>query len=1028
MKGVNFCIQRPLIPFVFALLLLLVGIFSAFTIPLSLFPEFKNSSVSISINYSGASAVTVEKEITNKLVNTLKNINNVDTISANSQNGQSNIQINFKPMSDLEFISELSSINQAIQSAKLPNSASQPQINSASSFSSLVSVAIFSSKYTSFELANYAQENLFPALQAVPGVTKIRFDADSSVVRIKLNPQKLAQYGLSPTDVSKVLDDLNSSQPAGSFVINEHEFIINILSPFTSLPNIENLVITVQNPLSKNTSLEGGLKQITKVKKLIYLKNIASVSFESSAINPAAIGNYNGETAFILTAMSSKTANPFLAVNEIKKVLSEAKNTLPEGVYIKTLSDSAVTMSDSLYEVLITILVSTLLVVLICFIFLGRFRSTLIPAVTIPICLLGSIIFLSLLGFSLNMLTLLAMVLAIGLVVDDAIVVVEHISAYIEKGLSVKASVIKGTREISVTIIGITITILAVYVPIAFMQGQAAVLYQQFAAAIALCIFISGILALTLSPVMCLYLLKQSNPNKTQQLSTHVLQRSIFYYQKILTFILKYRWLTMIIFLLLILVALSGVMKLPAKVYPLEPNGSIDITLQSSPADNIDGLQRKALKIVEPFLKDKRLQYYAVDTTADAVTGKLTADITLRYKIRYLKQLNEIVSQINHYFQGSYSNLNISARLSPFVSMSGNADFVFVLLGTNNQDQVDKQAQQVIGELKQNPIFVDVDNNITGRQIQFELDVNVVKAEQLGISQQDIKAFLSTYLGGSQLKNELQIKGQNVPIIVQLDTKYLKDPKSLALLQIKSNTGKWYNIGSFVSLKTVAARPFIVTINGLPSVQISANISKGYSLKNAIEMVDELLPRIVPNLQYEYQQDAKTYLENTNSSIWVFVFGIIIIYLTLMILFNSFIDPFIILLTVPFSVVGGALSLYLVDGSFNVFSIIGLITLVGLITKHGVLIVQFANHQMAEGKSVFEAIHFATEHRFRPILMTTFAMMLGAIPLVFAGGLGYAAHQNLGIVIVFGLIVGTFFSLFVVPIVYTLLKRSKQLS
>ena len=697
---------------------------------------------------------------------------------------------------------------------------------------------------------------------------------------------------------------------------------------------------------------------------------------------------------------------------------------------IKLVFDESNDMAASIKEVIFTIVLACILVLIVALVFLGRFKITIVPIATIPVCLLGAVVVLNFCGFTLNIMTLLAMVIAVGLVVDDAIVVVENITRYIELGHSKMEAIVHGTANISLTIVGITLTLLAVYLPIVFASGYLAAFIKPFSLTLAAAVFISGIAALTLTPVISASLLSDSKPNRYQTAFEKILHAIIGGYHAFLKVLLDFPKIALLVIVVLVFLGGMQAWKIPKKLVPPDPNGKVSISIMGGTKDNIDTLKQQMSKF-DKFYKDPRVKYHSLSIMEDDQTHILTASSEIQYKTDYLKATPDIASNITKFIKEN----NIQSASANVMTQfgggggGGGGDVMFNLYGGSEISQVNKEASQIQDLLKASPIFSMAFANIEQPQKQLSFEIDDVKAFSLGITRESILQTLSTFYGGSQLQDYFSIDGLNVPVWIKMKDSVLTNPDSISNILIKSpETSSSFPINTFVKINMVAKPKSIGSFNHQPSVMMFAGLNKGHSMGEAINYIDSVIQKHAPQLQHRYMGAAEQYIKGNTQTIWIAILGIASVYFLLVIIFRSLLDPFIIMLTVPFTVVGGALSLYLIgaNGSINIFSSLGFITLVGLITKHGVLIVQFANDELKKGQTVREAVLLATHHRFRPVIMTTLAMVLGTLPLVLSSGMMYMSRQNLGIVIMGGLIIGTFFSLFIVPLVYALLKKAEH--
>lgn len=1009
MKWLLLCTQNKLIVYLLTIALCCIGLFCLYSISIAPFPTSTSNIIQIQFAYPGANADTVETQITSKVENAFRTIPNVQQVNATSQDASASIKLTLDSTKPNDLIQTELKIIQAIGASHLPSVVQQPQLTVQSGFSSLISYILYSDQMTPFDINTFMEAELAPKLSTLPGVSLFAFSRNP-IVRISLLPQKLAQYVLNASDIVTQMNTIFSSIPLGQLDLNNQTYLLRLKNNITSLQDFGNTVIGYQN---KNNGTP------------VYLKDIATIAFESRDFIANDFNSFNNHTADEVTLYTTSDANPFEVINAANAYVHTLKKTLPADLNIESIFNSAQIMRDSFNELTFTIGIASLLVLAIALVFLGHFRTTLVPIITIPICLLSSIIFMTALHFTLNLLTLLAMVIAVGLVVDDAIVVVENITRHLEQGMAKFDAILAGTSDIALTIVGITITLLAVYLPITFCTGHFITLLKAFAVPLAAAVFISGIVALTLTPVMCVNLISDKPLNTYQIKFASLLKSIIARYQDLLNIILQYPLYSLLTIAFLISVGAYYDFKLPQSFFPLDPNGFVTLHIIGTPQDTIQTMREKMIQF-NSFYKNTAVQYYWLNVSNDPFTGQLTGTINLDYKRSYLKKAPEFSDQLNTFIK-KQKIPNASVTAMNFSSTGSNYDFDFNIYG-GIVAQINQAATLLTNIMKKSPIFYTVTNTINQVHKQLEFKINAVKAARFGLYQDDIANLLSIYYGGFQLDNYFNIAGLSVPVVIQLDKDSLQDPASLQQLQIMSpTTNTYYPLDEFASLQLTAKPNIISTLNGQPTVLIEANLAKGYSLSDAIPYVNHLMAEKAPLINYQYQDDALTYLQGNTQTLLIVVLGILSIYLTLAILFKSLIDPFIILLTVPFSIIGGALMLYLVGSSLNLYSVLALITLIGLITKHGVLIVQFANQELSYGSTVQHAILKATHDRFRPIMMTTLAMTLGALPLIMSNHLMYMAKQDLGVVLVGGLIIGTCFSLFIVPLVYTLIKSAEKI-
>lgn len=1014
MKWVDVCIKNKLLVYLTAVLISLLGLFCLILIPIAPFPSSSGNQISVELSYPGANAQTVEKQVTSKVVKGLQGINNIQQITATSAPGGADIELTLNPISDLEMLKTQMDIIQAIASSDLPTVVPAARITLDQGTSGLEDFVLVSDTRALLDLENYAQAALVPKLKSLPNVV-VNTNSSDPVVKVQLDPEAMMVNQLDPLSVASMLNLLYRSNPLGSIHIQNQEYVLNLLGGITNLKTLENAVVGYRfaDPQNKLNNLLGSP---------VLLNQIAKINFEPRDPVSNHIFKINGKEAVWVSVNTHSNANPFTAQTEVNELLQ----TLPRDIQAISIWDTAVLMKNSIHEVVLTILVSSVLVLFITLLFLGRLKAAFIPMVTIPLCLLGAMLFLYPLGYSLDLISLLGLVIAVGLVVDDAIVVIENISHYLEKNYKKHEAVLAGTRTISLTIIGITLTLVVAYLPILLSSNMVAEFFKPFVLTLSGAVLISGVAALTLTPVMSYQLIHDGPLSPYQIKFDRVLNKMIAGYQVLLLLALKHKKTCLVLVLILLGVGCYFALQLPKAFFPNDPDGRVNIVLQGTPGDTLSTVENRMV-VFKPFeVNEKLLDHYETLIYKDSSSGMITGRINLVLKMDKLKQSPLLANQINDFIKNK--NIQNAYAKADNISSSGNqTDLSFFIYGIDDPVKLNQMAAQISDQLSHSPLlsFASAETNSFQKQLGFEVDQ--AKAARLGISEEAISQLLSVYYGGYTLDNYFNIDGLSVPVVIQLNDQYLENPDSLQLLKIQSpSTNLFYPIDNFVNVKLIASPLMISSFNGQPDIEIDANLAKNYSLAEALPYIDNLMKTEFSTVQYQYTGPALEYLQGNNQTLVIILAGIVGVFFLLALIFKNLFDPLIIMLTVPFAMLGGALSLYLIQGSINLYSSLGLITLVGLITKHGVLIVQFSNQGLKEGKSVLEAVLQATHSRFRPIMMTTFAMTFGALPLVLSSDIFYKSRENLGVTIMGGVLVGTLFSLFIIPLVYSLIKRSEQ--
>lgn len=1018
MKWVGHSLRNSLVIYLLSFAVCLSGLFCLTVISVTPFPFLPAQGMRMMFHYPGANAHTMQTQVVSKVVSGMQAVPNIQSIDTMAADGVAAMQITLNDNAPLAVLQTQMQLQRVVADSHLPRAVSPPRIERGDSYAGLVTYMVMADHLSLFQIDNFIAAKLVPVFRSIPGVILDKHGQDP-VVSIALQPMQLAAYHLLPSSVAETVNDAMGSQPLGQLYLGGERYALNLGRPITSLPQMSKIILGYHGQGGGGELLAG---------QPIRLSDVATVNFQSNKLGAVFYNSYNGHLADGIDLNTSTAANPFDVVRITHAFIEKIKDTLPADMKIFDVGNMATSMHQSFDEVLFTVAIASLLVLGISLMFLGRLRLTLVPIVTIPICILGAIAIITAFGLSLNILTLLAMVIAVGLVVDDAIVVMENIMRHVEAGMGRQQAVWQGTTEIAKTVIGITATLLAVYLPLSFVKHSAFIqLLSAFAMPLAAAVLISGVLALTLTPVMCARLLDDSPLNAYQVAFNRGLTRVILLYQWALKRVLDWPVFFIGLFVLCITVGVYADMHLPRRFFPHDPTGNVEIIITATPQDNVDTLKAKAARFVS-FYQSPQVNYRALEIRNDMHRdGRLKARLEIHYKDSVLTEVPKFSREITAFVarhQLQQTNVKMNSEMN-----SGDWDYDVVgeLYGDVSVATLNQKARALTDQMKKSSLLSLADNSIPSLQKQFTFDIDTVQAERFGLARSNIATMLGSYYGGRTLDDEFDIAGLSVPVMVQLGARDLQNPNLLSQLQIKSpQTGRYYPLSQFVNLKMVALPSRLETFNNHPSVMLLGKLAPGVSMSAGIKYLNQLVATQAPNLSLQYEGPSKQYLEGNAQTILVGVLGIICIYMLLVVLFQSLLDPLIILLTVPFSMVGGALSLYAVGGSLNLFSTLALITLIGLITKHGVLLVQFANHMLSKGSSVREAVLMATHDRFRPIMMTTLAMSLGALPLLWSEGHMYVSRHALAAVLIGGLLIGTLFSLFIVPLVYTLVKKAPK--
>ncbi|ASK79805.1 hypothetical protein CF386_12255 [Paraphotobacterium marinum] len=1020
------CIRKPILASVISLSLLLLGILGFMQLPLMYKPDIFQPSVQITVNLSGASPNLIANSITTPLETNLQSVEHVAHMSSSSQSGTSTITLDFETgITRDEFSQSLSEIQAQISSANLPNDADSPQITIAQPGSQGPNASMYIALITVPKDMNYYEfvsqiynQTFRPQIQQLEGSGQNQMYPIAPDVLIQLNQTQLNNYNLSPQDVKSIIESATKDINLGSVVNKSTTIQLTFKQAATdNLDKIKNLIITTRD----NTN--------------IYLKDIAQVNIGFYKNDEAYIFA-NGQRSVLWMLSPSLNASPIEWGKRVQKEFNKVRSELPSGSKLIIMKNTVKAFQHSLNEVFETIIITIIAVALVTLLFIGQFKLSLIPTVTIPICLLGACMVLYMLGYSLNIYSLLAFVLAIGLVVDDAIIVLENAQRYQTSGKSVIETTIESLKTINFSIWGMTIVVAAIFVPLFFVpKSEQAVYMQQFAITLSISILISGLVAITLSPAMCAILLKNNKHSKFEQKLDSFFDRLTTQYQNILTWTIKNKWVPIAIFIGLVASSPLIFSKLPSVAEPAEYDGTIVGIMQAPEGTAL----LKTKELTQPLIKILNDNKYIEKTASISAQPILGTNGIILFGQMYSKYLNP-QGQFLDIAKGLTGEMIMKKPLalsSAFVFPAninqppGNPDnsLSFNLSGSSVTNLV-KQANVIVERLKNNPNVLDAKLGAKFNNQEYQIQINYNEAARLKVAPAAIIDALNTNVGRTKLSNQYFFDGNAYNIFIGPNEDKLKDLSILKSIYVKNENNASVRLSQLVNIKRANSLKMISKESGSEYISINVTPKTGLPLSELIKSVTSVANSTLPkgyNLQPDYLLQ-KLQNEN-NTTIYISIACIIFIYLILAALFNSYKDPFIILLTVPLSVICALWGMLFImktpnfQPTLDLFSIIGILTLAGLISKHGILITKFANSLLDESKSVTEAVTKAATVRLRPILMTTATMILGAIPLFFSTGISENSHKEIACIIVIGLTLGTIFSLFIVPIAYCLFKR-----
>lgn len=1008
MKISDLCIKRPVFATVLSLVIMLLGIVSYTRLPVREYPKIDEPVVTVGTTYRGASAEIIESQVTKPLEDSLAGIEGVEVITSISRAENSQISVRFKLERAPD--SAASDVRDRVSRVrnKLPDAVDEPVIAKVEADANpVIWIAFSSDKHSALEVTDVATRIVKPRLQTLPGAADVRVFGDRKfAMRIWLDKQRLAAYQLTPADVEDALRKQNIEVPAGRIESREREFSV------------------VANTDLKTPEEFGAVVVKTINAYPVHIRDLGRVAI--GAADERSSVRFKGKSAVALGVIKQATANPLELSKALRAELPKITSELPAGMSADLSYDSSVFIDRSIESVFKTIGEAILLVLAIIFFFLRNFRATLIPLVTIPVSLVGAFGIMFALGFTINTLTLLALVLAIGLVVDDAIVVLENIYRHIEEGMPRMQAALQGSKEIGFAVVAMTLTLAAVYAPVAFMTGRTGKLFIEFALTLAGAVLVSGFVALTLSPMMCSVLLKHEEKHgKAFMMVEGFLNWLNDGYKRVLTASLNRRWVVLVGFVLV--AASCGILlkALKSELAPVEDRGIIFGMFIAPEGATLDYTEKYARQIESIYSQTKDAERYFVVAGNPTVSQGISILGLTDWNDRS-RRSPDIAKELFPKFSGIPGVMAFPVTPPSLGQSPRERPVNFVIVTAAPYAELQKVTSQFLVELAKNPSLTNIDTDLKLNKPELSVDVNRDKAADLGVPIETIGRTLETFLGGRQV-TRFKRDGEQYDVIVQVAEVERRNPDDIRDIYVRGRDGSMISLQNLVTVRETISPRELNHFGQRRAVTISANLAPGYTLGEALTYMDGVASQIVkPGYAVDYNGQSREFRQSSSSLAFTFGLALAFIYLVLAAQFESFRDPFIIMLTVPLSMAGALLALWLSGGTLNVYSQIGLVTLVGLITKHGILIVEFANQLQEKGVALKESVIESATLRLRPILMTTGAMVLGAVPLAFAAGAGAESRQQIGWVIVGGLLLGTFFTLFVVPTVYSLLAARKE--
>lgn len=1023
MQLAELSIRRPVFATVLSLLVLLIGAVSFTRLSVREYPKIDEPVVTVSVRYAGASAEVIESQVTKPLEDSIAGIDAVDVITSISRAEQSQISVRFRLEKDADNAAAEVRDRTARVRNRLPDAVDEPVIAKVEADASPVMWLAFSSDTrTPLEINDLLNRIVKPRLQTVTGVADVPIYGERRyAMRVWLDPERMAGYRLTTQDVEDAIRRNNLELPAGRIESQQREFSVTSQTDLASPAQFSNVVIRTVNGFP------------------VRIRDVARV--EEGAASDRSRVRLNGREAISLGVIRQATANPLELSAGVRAMLPTLKADLPPDIAIDIANDNSLFIDRSVKSVYTTIAEAVVLVALVIFVFLRTARASIIPIVTIPVSLVGSFALMSLAGFSINTLTLLALVLAIGLVVDDAIVMLENIYRHIEEGLDPFSAAIKGAREIGFAIVAMTLTLVAVYAPLAFTPGRTGRLFVEFALALAGAVVVSGFVALTLSPMMCSLLLKHNpQPNWFDRSMERWLTALSDAYGRLLRWVVTARWggrsggggvrgaLFQARWLVVLAMVASGaalVLVYPGmrqELSPLEDRGTILVNVTAPDGATLEYTNRYALELEKVGRDYPEFDRIFANIGNPTVAQGSVIYRTVDWENRSRSTLN-MVRELQPKVVG-LPGVNAFLITPPSLGQPFRArPLTYVIQTSDSYENLNAVSNAMMAEIAKNPGIISPEADLRLNKPELRIAVNRDRAADLGVSVDVVARAIETMLGGRTV-TRYKRDSEQYDVIVQTQASGRTTPENIDSIYVRGRNDAMIPLSSLVNVKESVSPRELNHFGQRRSVTITANLSPEYSLGEALAFMDSTAAKVLkPGYTTDLNGTSREFRSSQGALGIVFLLALVFIFLVLAAQFESFIDPLVIMVSVPLSMIGALLALKWSGGSLNVYSQIGLITLVGLITKHGILIVEFTNQLREQGLEMVDALVKASAQRLRPILMTTGAMVLGAIPLALATGAGAETRSQIGWVIVGGMSLGTLLTIFVVPTMYTLFAR-----
>ena len=997
-------IRRPVLATVMTVIILLFGMIGYFYIGVREYPSVDNPIISVSCSYAGANADVIENQITEPLEQNINGIPGIRSLTSVSQQGQSRITVEFELSVDLE--TAANDVRDKVSRAQryLPRDCDPPTVSKADADASpILMVALQSEKRSLLELSEIADLTVKEQLQTISDVSSVSIWGEKKYsMRLWLDPIKMAGYGITPMDVKNAVDNENVELPSGSIEGNTIELNIRTMGLMNTAKMFDDLIV----------KHEGN--------QIIRFSDIGRA--ELGAADIKSYMKMNGVPMVGVVVVPQPGANHINIADAVYERMEQMKKDLPDDVHYSYGFDNTKFIRASINEVKQTVYEAFVLVIIIIFLFLRDWRVTLVPCIVIPVSLVGSFFIMYLFGFSINVLTMLAVVLAVGLVVDDAIVMTENIYIRIEQGMNPKKAGIEGAKEIFFAVISTTVTLVAVFFPIVFMEGTTGRLFREFSMVISGAVVISSFAALTFTPMLATKLLKQQKKkNAFYRITEPFFIGMNNMYSRSLQVVLRHRIWTLPVIVLMLGAIVYRWGAIPSEMAPLEDRSMITI--------NTRGAEGVTYEYIRDYTEDINSIVDSVIPDADAVTARVSSgsgNIQIRLKDmgdRDYTQM-EAAEKLSQAVKKKTKARAFVQQQSSFGGRRSSMPIQYVLQATNIE-KLEKVLPVFMEKVYENPVFQMADVDLKFSKPEIRIHINRDKANIMGVNTRDLSETLQYGLSGQRM-GYFYMNGKQYEILGEINRQQRNKPADLRAIYLRSSDGKMIQMDNLIELESSIAPPKLYRYNRFVSATISAGLAEGKTIGQGLDEMDKIAKEVLDDtFRTSLSGDSKEFRESSSSLMFAFILALVLIYLILAAQFESFKDPFIIMLTVPLAIAGALIFMYFNDIIMNVFSQIGIIMLIGLVAKNGILIVEFANLKQENGEDKVTAVHDAALQRLRPILMTSASTVLGLIPLAFATGEGCNQRIAMGIAVVGGMVVSTFLTMYIVPAVYSYISTNR---